>query len=1159
MGKNTATYTYDTFSDLRLTVGDVSASITVLGGFAINDGLQGKFYYDTSSVLADDDLNVIKPTAITGSGRWIRTTPRVTKEDIGLQNVDNTSDLDKPVSTAQATAIANAILTANAYTDDKIADVLGADFGGSITPTTPLSPTGKIFYLATEPGTYTNAGGVVVNTNSFAVISYDGVSAWSISQSSIDLSNYITQDDIKDFKPSYVFDSINVDPRIDIRKIVLSGIGANTQYYLNRVYNVFAPSFSDYRALIQITDSNGTEVARFFQQGLSTFKTGLEWVTLSYQNVSSQVSGKALVNWDAFADQGVITVNYPINIKNSKNPEYSGSYNATTTEIDPSIIKISYDNPSFSGVPLYLTALQNNLTRTLIRIETDTTVVGFFNINNPPVARIGKDQVFVPQYQNSGVNLIVEIDWDKMTKPFNTNGLKTFKLNPTLITGSKEFITLISETAENPKYPFIYTTSVSSQVSISDLIITNADVEGLTNEDGFLKTLYLKRLFNRFDPAPTHNDYRALIEISDGTNIVAQYFKTGLPAKKTGVEIVDLSPFGSNGISIRVEIDWTPVGDSILDNLNYEIVPEIIQQAYTALPPKNYYPFVTGTIVAPQVSISDISISATNPSSLKDADGFLKRFKIVQLYNFFDTDPTHLDNRALIQIGDYDGNIVCQYYAPGLPSLKTGIESVPVPSINGSGIDAVVKIDWDALAGNKLTGLSYEIDPSIVSRGLSGLSTFFFKPFENVLPKAYPKAFDACVNFKSLLMEKERDVNIVFFGDSLTARTIQLTQLPSEQQKVAPVWLIAQSWVKWWYDYFVVNKPDFRRYDADGFFTESAGTWTTSYLIFDSVPVPDWARPNRQQPNNSRYSTSPSAFIDHAWNLNDYEYGAFIHDLDYRAANEITISIQEGNGLVEVFNGTTWVEANGYVFSQRLPTPSSTSGSGASINKVRLPMRAVGTGIVNIKYTKDETSNYFFYYGFEMWNGVTIHAHNAGRGGHNFEHLSQSFNDLAKYNPDLIIWELPLINEINTTASGNDIVNHAWDYIWGDRPGAENPKAMKQLYPDSDFMFIIPHIDGENWNGDKPSLGTAGALNDATGYDVMERVKALFVGRDDGYIDMFTESVRIGKMNGWASIEAMFGPSSNTAIPTTFLRDTSHHNDYLSQIWGAIMDAEMRY
>ena len=49
---------------------------------------------------------------------------KVTKHQIDLGNVDNTSDMDKPVSIAQQTAIDNAFYQSNYYTDTKIAELI---------------------------------------------------------------------------------------------------------------------------------------------------------------------------------------------------------------------------------------------------------------------------------------------------------------------------------------------------------------------------------------------------------------------------------------------------------------------------------------------------------------------------------------------------------------------------------------------------------------------------------------------------------------------------------------------------------------------------------------------------------------------------------------------------------------------------------------------------------------------------------------------------------------------------------------------------------------------------------------------------------------------------------------------------------------------------
>ena len=47
---------------------------------------------------------------------------KVNKSQIELGNVDNTSDINKPVSTAQQSAIDEALYQSNCYTDTKIAE-----------------------------------------------------------------------------------------------------------------------------------------------------------------------------------------------------------------------------------------------------------------------------------------------------------------------------------------------------------------------------------------------------------------------------------------------------------------------------------------------------------------------------------------------------------------------------------------------------------------------------------------------------------------------------------------------------------------------------------------------------------------------------------------------------------------------------------------------------------------------------------------------------------------------------------------------------------------------------------------------------------------------------------------------------------------------------
>lgn len=73
---------------------------------------------------ADTGLAGKVPTTRTVNGHALSSNVTVTKSDVGLGNADNTADVDKPVSTLQAAADAAAIATAKAYADTLVVGLL---------------------------------------------------------------------------------------------------------------------------------------------------------------------------------------------------------------------------------------------------------------------------------------------------------------------------------------------------------------------------------------------------------------------------------------------------------------------------------------------------------------------------------------------------------------------------------------------------------------------------------------------------------------------------------------------------------------------------------------------------------------------------------------------------------------------------------------------------------------------------------------------------------------------------------------------------------------------------------------------------------------------------------------------------------------------------
>ena len=78
----------------------------------------------TTTLVGKNTIDTLTNKTLTSP--VINTPTGITKSDVGLANVDNTSDLNKPVSTATASAIATAKSQAETYADNAITAVVGA-------------------------------------------------------------------------------------------------------------------------------------------------------------------------------------------------------------------------------------------------------------------------------------------------------------------------------------------------------------------------------------------------------------------------------------------------------------------------------------------------------------------------------------------------------------------------------------------------------------------------------------------------------------------------------------------------------------------------------------------------------------------------------------------------------------------------------------------------------------------------------------------------------------------------------------------------------------------------------------------------------------------------------------------------------------------------
>jgi hypothetical protein len=91
-------------------INGISASLSSIA--VLNNGSGSKIWIKTtnldtgwSQVALETDLSSYVTTGVTVNGKQLSSNISLNKGDIGLTNVDNTSDLNKPVSIAQQQAI----------------------------------------------------------------------------------------------------------------------------------------------------------------------------------------------------------------------------------------------------------------------------------------------------------------------------------------------------------------------------------------------------------------------------------------------------------------------------------------------------------------------------------------------------------------------------------------------------------------------------------------------------------------------------------------------------------------------------------------------------------------------------------------------------------------------------------------------------------------------------------------------------------------------------------------------------------------------------------------------------------------------------------------------------------------------------------------------
>ena len=160
---NTFAQTCDTFADLRSFIGLTGVQVYTRGGAAINDGLQGFFYWAENSTAADDNVNTIVPNGAASQGRWIRvqntSSPAGVSATITASEIITAGSFVNVYSNGGATAVRNANASdptkfANGYAYTAIASTVAGviTFVGLNANAAVSTPASQVWLSDTVPG-----------------------------------------------------------------------------------------------------------------------------------------------------------------------------------------------------------------------------------------------------------------------------------------------------------------------------------------------------------------------------------------------------------------------------------------------------------------------------------------------------------------------------------------------------------------------------------------------------------------------------------------------------------------------------------------------------------------------------------------------------------------------------------------------------------------------------------------------------------------------------------------------------------------------------------------------------------------------------------------------------------------------------------------------
>lgn len=442
---------------------------------------------------------------------------------------------------------------------------------------------------------------------------------------------------------------------------------------------------------------------------------------------------------------------------------------------------------------------------------------------------------------------------------------------------------------------------------------------------------------------------------------------------------------------------------------------------------------------------------------------------------------------------------------------------------------------------------------------------------------------DKIATFKAHWIAKDKNLCVVNTGTSLTARSSEHCTTRADATSRPPL-MHSNNFATHIWDKLKWEGQQYRRFDYPDFFTETGDFSSASNLS-------EWDD-GAYRYGLTRYCDNGNAAIAFTVPADAWQFN-FIYRADSAGSESCTVTVAEGDGVMQVLNDSgEWVEANGYVFSQReaavetlssitYTNPSNQASAiltdyqvkGNTTYQKRLYMKAV-TRTATKAVTISAASGRLSYWGVE-WSPreFMITYINAARGSHSssigtattcLNHYQD--NEIWSFKPDLFLSEDPIHNagaggKLNSTVPSTYFHTVTDNFFFADNGISMRARCLALGLTEPEWVIFNSTVS-YNFGAFDTTTGDLFCveLSDGIVWTTVDAQYSCYEYINEHYKN--SETVKVAYINairGWVTAAiAMFGNLADATAAggkdgNTFTNEGSHWNDTGSKVMARLV------